>query len=86
MGRSTLAGTALRLLCLPVAATLLCSCDRQPPRVKTKPTEAQELHQDVEAVKNRSLDPNQAGPPLRFNPYPPSRGMSHDHGHRGAKH
>ena len=46
------AGTALRMLCLPIALTLLASCNRQAPEPRTKPTEAEELQQDVEAIKN----------------------------------
>jgi len=92
MNFSMKAGTALRLLCLPVALILLPSCNRQAPETRTKPTEAEEAHQDVEAVKNNpSLQPgsNQAGAPLHFDPYPKPRpagaGNDHDH-HDMAKH
>ena len=87
------AGTALRLLCLPVALTLLISCNRPAPDKARKLTEAEEAQQDVEAVKNNpSLQPgsNQAGAPLHFNPYPKPKapGMAHDeHAHHDmAKH
>ena len=87
------AGTALRMLCLPIALTLLASCSRQAPEPRTKPTEAEELQQDVEAIKNHpsvEAGSNQAGPPLHFNPYPKPKppGMAHDdHSHHNmAKH
>jgi hypothetical protein len=87
------AGTALRLLCLPIALSLLASCNRQVTETPTKPTEAEEVQQDVDAVKNHpSLQPgsNQAGPPLHFDPYPKPKppGMTNDdHAHHDmAKH
>lgn len=86
MNFSMKAGTALRLLCLPIALALLPSCNRQVPETRTKPTEAEEAHQDVEAVKNNpSLQPgsNQAGAPLQFDPYPKPKppGVVDDHHH-----
>jgi hypothetical protein len=86
------AGTALRLLCLPIAITLLPSCNRQATKPPIKPTEAEEVQQDVKAIKDHpSLQPgsNQAGPPLHFNPYPKPRppGMANGHDHHDmAKH
>ena len=87
------AGTALRLLCLPIALALLTSCNHPKSETRNKPTEAEELQQDVQAIKNHpSLRPgsNQAGPPLHFDPYPKPRppGMVHDeHSHHDmAKH
>jgi hypothetical protein len=87
------AGTALRLLCLPIALALIASCGQPTSQTKTKPTEAEELQQDVDAIKNHpSLQPgsNQAGAPLDFSPYPKPRpaGMAHDdHVHHDiAKH
>lgn len=93
MNLSMKAGTALRLLCLPVALTLLTSCSHPARQAQTKPTEAEETQQDVDAIKNHpSLQPgsNQAGPPLHFDPYPKPRppGMAKDdHMHHDmAKH
>ncbi|HWI88968.1 MAG TPA: hypothetical protein VNS11_06995 [Sphingomicrobium sp.] len=74
------AGTAFRLLCLPFAALVLISCGRQPHQINAYQKEAQELHGDIDAVKNSpSLDPasNQAGPPIHVDPYPHSAGASH---------
>ena len=92
MNFSMKAGTALRLLCLPIALTLLTSCSHPAPEAKTKPTEAQEAQQDVDAIKHHpSLEPgsNQAGPPLHFDPYPKPRppGVKHDdHAHHDMAH
>ena len=93
MNRTSKAGTALRLLCLPIALAPLISCNHPTTEKRTKPTEAEEFQQDVEAVKNHpSLQPgsNQAGPPLHFDPYPKPKppGMAHDgHDHHDmAKH
>jgi hypothetical protein len=78
------AGTGLRLLCLPLALTVLTSCERRPQHVSAYDKEAQELHADIDAVKNSpSLKPgsNEAGPPIHVDPYPHTAGMSH---HPGA--
>jgi len=89
------AGTAVRLLCLPLALSLLGACghDAQRKPQAQKPNEAEELFQVVEATKNNpSLQPgsNQAGPPLHFDPYPKPKpaGMTHDEhaDHDMAKH
>jgi hypothetical protein len=99
MSRSMKAGTALRLLCLPLTLSMVTACGRQaegqataqpqPKEIRTK--ESQEIFDDVQAMKNNpSLQPgsNQAGPPIHVNPYPKSAGMAHDeHGHHDmAKH
>src|SRR5689334_19355585 len=92
MSRSVKAGTALRLLCLPLALSLLTACGRQATAAPTKPQvqehkakETLEVFQPVEATKNNpSLQPGSrlAGPPIHVNPYPKSAGMAHDeHGH-----
>ena len=99
MSRPMKAGTALRLLCLPLAFGMLIACGRQAedqapakPQVKEQRTkESQEIFQVIEATKNNpSLQPgsNQAGPPIHVNPYPKSAGMAHDkHAHHDmAKH
>ena len=94
MGRANLAGTALRALCLPLTLQLLVSCGRPAAETRTKPSELEELRQNVEAVKNNpSLQPgsNLAGAPLHFSPYPPPRGKTqggHDEhaSHEPAKH
>lgn len=93
------AGTALRLLCLPLTLSMLSACGRQaeaqppakpqPQEVRTK--ESQEIFDDVQATKNNpSLQPgsNQAGPAIHVTPYPKSAGMAHDeHDHHDmAKH
>jgi hypothetical protein len=73
------AGAALQLLCLPVALSLLASCERQRPQVRTKPSELEERQQLIEAMKHHpSLQPgsNEAGPAIHVDPYPHSAGMS----------
>ena len=83
MNLSMKAGTALRLLCLPIALTILTSCSHPVRETQSKPTEAEETQQDVEAVKNNpSLQPgsNQAGAPLHFDPYPKPRPKGMEHG------
>ena len=90
------AGTALRLLCLPMALPLLSSCNRSATPTQAKPSEAEELQQDVNAIKNHpSLQSgsNEAGPPLHFDPYPKPRPpeivneLQHEHEHSNmAKH
>jgi hypothetical protein len=74
------AGTGVRLLCLPLVLIFPTSCERRPQHVNAYNKEAQELHADIDAVKNSpSLQPgsNQAGPPIHVDPYPHSAGMSH---------
>ena len=88
------AGTAVRLLCLPLSLWLgSCGHDPQPRPAAQKPNEAEELFQVVQATKNNpSLQPdsNQAGAPLHFDPYPKPKppGMAKDeHAHHNmAKH
>ena len=87
------AGTALRLLCLPLTLSMLAACGRQAEaQAPAKPQpqehvtkESLEVFQLVEATKNNpSLQPGSklAGPPIHVNPYPKSAGMAHDeHGH-----
>lgn len=80
MIRLGLAGTVLRLLCLPFAFSLLTSCGQ--PQPKHKLTEGEETQELINATKNNpSLQPgsNQAGPPITVNPYPPSAGMNAPH-------
>jgi hypothetical protein len=80
------AGTGFRILCLPLVLALLTSCERRSQHVKAGDKEVQELHADIDAVKNSpSLQPgsNQAGPPIHVDPYPHSAGRSH---HPGASH
>jgi hypothetical protein len=89
--RSNLAGTILRLLCLPLVLQLLPSCNRSVPQSPPKPNEAEEFQQDIDAIKNHpSLQPgsNQAGAPLHFDPYPKPKapGMANEHDHHTAKH
>ena len=74
------AGTGLPLLCLPLVLVVLTSCERRPQHVSAYDKEAQELHADIDAVKNSpSLEAgsNQAGPPIHVDPYPHTAGMSH---------
>lgn len=80
MSRFGLAGTALGLLCLPLAFSILASCGQ--PQAKHKLTEGEETEQLIAATKNNpSLQPgsNEAGPPINVNPYPPSAGMNAAH-------
>jgi hypothetical protein len=99
MSTSMKAGTALPLLCLPLALSMVTACGRKaesqataqprPQEIRTK--ESQEIFDDVQAMKsNPSLQPGSslAGPPIHVNPYPKSAGMAHDeHGHHDmAKH
>ena len=75
------AGTALKLLCLPLAFGLLASCGH--PQAPHKLTEGEETAELIAATKNNpSLQPgsNEAGPPITVNPYPPSAGMNASHG------
>jgi hypothetical protein len=88
MSRLGLAGTALRLLCLPITFALLASC-AQPARPPHKLSEGEENEQLIAAMKNHpSLQPgsNEAGPPITVNPYPPSAGMNAKHGDHQMPH
>ena len=98
MIRSVKAGTALRLLCLPLTLSI-AACGSQPkgqapaqPQAQEQRTkESQEIFQVVQATKNNpSLQPgsNEAGAPIHVNPYPKSAGVAHDdHAHHDmAKH
>jgi hypothetical protein len=81
VSRSAFAGTALRLLCLPVAFGLLSSCER-PTRHFDVTHDMKELHADIDGIKKSpSLQPgsSEAGPPIHVDPYPHSAGMSHRH-------
>lgn len=73
------AGTALRLLCLPLAAAALASCQRQQPVQAGVPDgNLQEVHELIAATKaNPSAQPGSknAGPPIHVDPYPHSAGM-----------
>jgi hypothetical protein len=78
MNRANDAGTALRMLCLPIALSVLASCQRQLAQVQAKPNRVEEVHQLLDATKrNPSLRPgsNEAGPPIHVDPYPHSAGM-----------
>lgn len=86
------AGTAVRLLCLPLALSLLGACghDAQPkPEAQAqpqKPNEAEEMFQVVEATKNNPslrTDANLAGPPIHVDPYPKplAKGQDAEHAH-----
>jgi len=84
------AGTAIRLLCLPLALALLEACghDAQPkPQAQAqKPNEAEEMFQVVEATKNNPslrANSNLAGPPIHVDPYPKplAKGQDAEHAH-----
>jgi hypothetical protein len=79
MSRANDAGTALRMLCLPIALSVLSSCERHPAQVQAKSNRVDEIHQLLDATKrNPSLKPgsNEAGPPIHLDPYPHSAGMA----------
>jgi len=93
------AGTALRLLCLPLAAMALAACQRhqtsQPPATETFHAAGpdggqQEINELIEATKHHpslQAGSNEAGAPINVDPYPHSAGMAHDeHGaHRKSQ-
>ena len=86
MSRSVKAGTAVRLLCLPLALSSLGSCGDDPKAksVAQKPNEAEEMFQVVEATKNNpSLQPgsNVAGAPIHVNFHLEPRAKGHDDQH-----
>jgi hypothetical protein len=79
MSRFDLPGTVFRL-CLPLTAIpVLSACEREAGQLQAK-QDIEELHLDLEGVQNSpSLQPssNEAGPPIKVDPYPHSVGMSH---------
>ena len=98
MIRSTSAGTALRLLCLPFALTALASCQRhqtsQAPATETYQAPGRdggqaEMDELIAATKRHpslQAGSNEAGTPIKVDPYPHSAGMSHDeHGGHGSQ-
>lgn len=88
MRRLEWAGMAPRLLCLPLSLLILSSCG-QHRQVGHKLTEGEETEQLLSAIKeNPSVKPgsNEAGPPIKVNPYPPSAGMNAKHSRREMPH
>jgi hypothetical protein len=78
MIRMIKAGTAVQLLCLPVALSWLTACGRHDTQASAPKRDA-EVVQTVEATKqNPSMtDPSKAGAPLHFDPYPKADGKKH---------
>lgn len=78
MIRFNKAGTALWLLCLPLAVATASSCARPQPAVKKMLDTPEELRANIQAIRaHPSLQPgsNEAGPPIHVDPYPHSAGM-----------
>jgi hypothetical protein len=84
------AGTATRLLCLPLALTLLATSDRplSPPwSVVVDNSNIDEIRDVVSDTKRHLLLQqalNEAAPPIHVDPYPHSKGMTHHMSGRGA--
>ena len=75
-----MAGTALRLLCLPIACAAIASCARQKPAAHEMTASPDELRENIATMRDHpSLQPgsNEAGPAIHVDPYPHSAGMSH---------
>ena len=80
MRRLDLAGTALPLLCLPIALAAIAACSRPQPPVQKMSASPEELRANIQAIQaHPSLEPgsNEAGDPIHVDPYPHSAGMSH---------
>ena len=96
MIRPAPAGTALRLLCLPLALGALASCQRhqtsQAPATERYQAPGrdggqQEIDELIAATKRHpslQAGSNEAGAPIKVDPYPHSAGMKHDE--HGAHH
>lgn len=76
---------SIRALALSMFAALLASCGQQPAKPPTVANDMDELHANIDAVKNNPslTDPSKAGPPIHVDPYPKSAGMHGGHGHAG---
>ncbi|HEU4695738.1 MAG TPA: hypothetical protein VFR92_02105 [Sphingomicrobium sp.] len=98
MIKTASAGTALRLLCLPLALTALASCQRhqtsQAPATETYQAPGrdggqQEMDELIAATKRHpslQAGSKEAGTPVKVDPYPHSADMSHDeHGGHGSQ-
>lgn len=77
--------SSIRALALSLLGALLASCGQQPAQRPIVANDMDELHANIDAVKNNPslTDPSKAGPPIHVDPYPKSAGMHGEHGHAG---
>jgi hypothetical protein len=77
------AGTAVRLLCLPLCIGLLASCTGRGHSDATSRAQFEEMQADIQGVMKNSA--THTGAPVHVDPYVHSAGMSHEPHNAGDK-